>query len=439
MNKKKWKKGLAVALGASMVLSLAACGNSGKEEKKEAKEDSKEIEIRLTSRWGGEETLSQYFNSKIDEFNKMDNGIKIVADNVTDEQQYFDKLSSQFGAGTQPNVFINYGGTGIKDYIEGGVLLDLEPYFAEDPEWKDSFMPLFTNWQDGDATYGVPVMLYQILLYYNKDILSANNLEAPETIEDLEKVCDALVAAGVTPFQLGEGTNFRAGHLLNNLCYKAYGGDICDKLASREINYDSKEMTDMYAIIKKWNEKGYFGENPVSVDNNGEKAAFLSGKSAFRYDGAWFVGEIPGTDVEGSVDVTAFPYFAGKEDLKTNVQGGSGQGFSITDSGDEKINDAAVEVVKFLTSQDYYAGLEKASNGGIYPVKFESDPETKIDDMTVKVKEIVAEATVFRGDMQEVDPETHMLNTVRTALQGLFVDSTPEACGKEIVSLEEEK
>ena len=66
MNKKKWKKGLAVALGASMVLSLAACGNSGKEEKKEAKEDSKEIEIRLTSRWGGEETLSQYFNSKID-------------------------------------------------------------------------------------------------------------------------------------------------------------------------------------------------------------------------------------------------------------------------------------------------------------------------------------------------------------------------------------
>ena len=59
--------------------------------------------------------------------------------------------------------------------------------------------------------------------------------------------------------------------------------------------------------------------------------------------------------------------------------------------------------------------------------------------MTVKVKEIVGEATVFRGDMQEVDPETHMLNTVRTALQGLFVDSSPEDCGKEIVSLEEVK
>lgn len=83
--------------------------------------------------------------------------------------------------------------------------------------------------------------------------------------------------------------------------------------------------------------------------------------------------------------------------------------------------------------------MEKASNGGIYPVKFESDPETEIDDMTVKIKEIVEGAEVFHGDMQEVDPETHMLNTVRTALQGLFLDGTPENCGAEIISQEEVK
>ena len=75
----------------------------------------------------------------------------------------------------------------------------------------------------------------------------------------------------------------------------------------------------------------------------------------------------------------------------------------------------------------------------VYPVKFESDPETEIDDMTVKIKGIVDEAEEFHGDMQEIDPETHMLNTVRTALQGLFLDGTPESCGEEIVSQEEVK
>lgn len=440
--KKRFKQLIAGTLGVTMILSLTACGGGAKESGKSGDDGAskdQEIEIHLTSRWGGEETLSQYFNEKIEEFNALDNGITIVADNVTDEQQYFDKLSSQFGAGTQPNVFINYGGTSIQDYIDGEVLLDLEPYFEEDPEWRDSFLPLFDKWQKDDATYGVPVMLYQILLYYNKDILSANGIEEPKTIEELEAACQKLVAADIVPFQLGESSNFRAGHLLNNLCYKAYGADVAQKLADREMNYDSQEMLDMYTIIQDWNKKGFFGSNPLSVDNNGEKAAFLSGQSAFRYDGAWFVGEITGTEVDGSVDVTAFPYFTDKEDYKTCVQGGSGQGFSVADSGDDAVNDAAVEVVKYLTSQEYYAGLEKASNGGIYPVKFESDPETKIDDMTIKIKDIVDEATAFNGDMQEIDPETHMLNTVRTALQGLFLEGTPESCGSEIVAQEEVK
>lgn len=435
MFKKSIKKGIALALSTAMMFSLVACGGSGKPEEKQEGEN---IEIRLTSRWGGEETLSKYFNKKIEEFNSLDNGITIVADNVTDEQQYFDKLSSQFGAGTQPNVFINYGGTSIKDYIESDMLLDLTPYFEEDEEWKESFLPLFEKWELDGKTYGVPVMLYQILLYYNNDILAANGLEVPKTIEELETVCSRLVEAGVVPFQLGEGSNFRAGHLLNNLAYKLYGGEIADRLASREVNYDSKEMLNLYSIIQKWNEAGFFGENPVSVDNNGEKAAFLGGESAFRYDGAWFVDEIKSSEVSEKAGVTAFPYFEGKEQFKNHVQGGSGQGFSITDSGNKEINDAAVEVVKFLTSKEYYAGLEKANNGGIYPVKFESDPETKIDDMTVKVKEIIDQAEMFKGDIQEVDPETHMLNTVRSALQGLFVGNTPKQCGDEIVALEEE-
>lgn len=425
---KRLKGRILFLLVFALMTSLGACSFGEKAEKDE------DIEIRLSSRWGGEEPLSKYFNEKIAEFNAKNNGIKIVADNVTDEKQYFDKLSSQFGAGVQPNIFINYGATGIKDYIEGEVLLDLEPYFKEDPEWKASFLPLFEKWQNGKHTYGVPVMLYQIMLYYNKDILRESGLEVPKTIEDLEAVSEKLVQSGKTAFMLGESSNFRAGHLLNNLAYKAYGSHVAKKLAIGELHYDGKEMLDFYALIKRWNEKGIFGKNPLSVDNNAEKAAFLSGKSAFRFDGSWFVGDIIGSEAENSIDVAAFPYFKEKEPLKTAVQGGSGQGFSITDSGNKEINDAAVKVVKFLTSKEYYAGLEKVNNGGIYPVKFDSLEETEINEMTVKIKNIVAESKTFGGDLQEFDSEAHMLNTVRTALQGLFLDETPESCAKQIVN-----
>lgn len=445
---KLWKKGAALALSAAMVLSLAGCGGKAGDAAGEAASSdggkqeaagAETTEIRLASRWGGEETLSVYFNSKIEEFNAQNNGIRIVADNVTDEQQYFDKLSAQIGAGTQPNIFINYGGTSIKDYIDGKLLLDLTPYLEADQEWKESFLPLFDKWQTEEGTYGVPVMLYAILLYYNTEILEANQLKVPETIGQLEEVCDTLVKNGVAPFQLGENSVFRAGHLLNNLAYKNYGDGITDSLADRSVNYDSPEMLELYGQIQDWNNRGFFGENAVTLDNNGEKAAFLSGKSAFRYDGAWFVGEITGTEVDGKIDVAAFPYVEGKEQYKTCMQGGSGQGFSVYDSGDQKINDAAVEVVKYLTSEDYYAGLEKESNGGVYPVEFESDSETVIDEMTIKIKDIIGTATAFKGDLQDYDPENHMLNTVRTALQGLFVGNTPEQCAREIVEQEEIK
>lgn len=426
---KRSKKIMAMVMSAAMVLSMTAVTRVEAEGKKD------NIEIRLASRWGGEEPLSVYFQQKIEEFNALDNGITIVGDHVTDEQQYLDKLSAQIGSGTQPEIFIEYGGTRIQDYVESGILLDLKPYLDADPEWKDSFLPLFDKWEFNDGVYGVPVMLYAIVLYSNTDVLKANGLEVPKTFEDLEKCCETLKSNGINPFMLGEQSNFRAGHFLNNIALKTYGPDVVTKLADRTMAYDGEEMLGLYQTIKDFNDKGYFGDNAVGVDNNGEKAAFLSGESAFRYDGAWFVSEINGSAVDGKVQVSAFPSI--NEEYKNVFQGGAGQGFSITDTGDKEKNDAAVEVVKYLTSQDYYRGLEKASNGGIYPVKFESDPETVIDDLTKQVKEVIEPATDYRDDMQNYDPETHMLNTVRTALQGLFVGNTPEQCGEEIVNAEE--
>lgn len=426
---KRSKKIMAMVMSAAMVLSMTAVTRAEAADKKD------NIEIRLASRWGGEEPLSVYFQQKIEEFNALDNGITIVGDHVTDEQQYLDKLSAQIGSGTQPEIFIEYGGTRIQDYVESGILLDLKPYLDADPEWRDSFLPLYDKWEFDDGVYGVPVMLYAIVLYSNTDVLKANGLEVPQTFEDLEKCCETLKANGINPFMLGEQSNFRAGHFLNNIALKTYGPDVVTKLADRTMPYDGEEMLGLYQTIKDFNDKGYFGDNAVGVDNNGEKAAFLSGESAFRYDGAWFVSEVNGSAVDGKVQVSAFPSI--NEEYKNVFQGGAGQGFSVTDTGDKEKNDAAIEVVKYLTSQDYYRGLEKASNGGIYPVKFESDPDTVIDDLTKQVKEVIEPATDYRDDMQNYDPETHMLNTVRTALQGLFVGNTPEQCGEEIVNAEE--
>lgn len=400
--------------------------------KDSGKDDNKPIVIRLSSRWGGEDALAVYFRQKIAEFNAQNNGITIVGDHVTEEKAYFDKLGSQFASGTQPEIFIEYGGTRLKDYVESGVLLDLTPYLDADPQWKNSFLPLFEKWtfSNPKGVYGVPVMLYAIVLYCNQNLLTQHGLSVPANFTELENACATLVKNGVSPFLLGEKNNFRAGHLLNNLVLKTYGPDAVTRLANRSLKYDSPEMLNLYAKIKEFNDKGYFGKNAIGVDNNGEKAAFLSGQTAFRYDGAWFVSDVASSSIGKNVKIVAFPSINQK--YAGAFQGGAGQGFSITKK-DARTNEAAVKVVKFLTSQDYYAGLEKACSGGIYPVKFTSLKDTSINDLTVQVKSVIANATAYKDDIQNYDSETHMLNTVRTALQGLFIGETPEQVGANIV------
>ncbi|WP_428770573.1 extracellular solute-binding protein [Treponema sp. HNW] len=421
------KKILAVVLGMCLTVAVLSAGGT----KDGSKSDDKPITIRLSSRWGGEDALAVYFRQKIEEFNAQNNGIVIVGDHVTEEKAYFDKLGSQFAAGTQPEIFIEYGGTRLKDYVESGVLLDLTPYLDADPQWKNSFLPLFEKWtfSNPKGVYGVPVMLYAIVLYANADLLKQHGLSVPTTFSELENVCAALVKKGVSPFLLGEKNNFRAGHLLNNLVLKSYGPDAVSALANRSLKYNGPEMLSLYAKIKEFNDKGYFGKNAIGVDNNGEKAAFLSGQTAFRYDGAWFVSDVSASPVGKGVKIVAFPGINPKYDGA--FQGGAGQGFSIAKK-DAKTNEAAVKVVKFLTSQEYYAGLEKACSGGIYPVKFTSLKDTVVNDLTIQVKSVIANATAYKDDIQNYDSETHMLNTVRTALQGLFIGDTPEQVGTNI-------
>ena len=134
---KRSKKIMAMVLSAAMVLSMTAVTRAEAADKKD------NIEIRLASRWGGEEPLSVYFQQKIEEFNALDNGITIVGDHVTDEQQYLDKLSAQIGSGTQPEIFIEYGGTRIQDYVETVSYTHLSfnkvvKNFIERTSWQDT-------------------------------------------------------------------------------------------------------------------------------------------------------------------------------------------------------------------------------------------------------------------------------------------------------------
>lgn len=458
------RKALSIALAAMLMISVFAGCSSGSADSagspSEAAETSSTaasgaespaasepaasgdgVQIRIMTRWSDDAPFSVYYRQKVEEFNAENNGITIVDESLSEEAAYLDKLRSSIATGNQPEIFIEYGGARLMDYVEAGILLDLAPYLEEDTAWRDAFLDdVFDKWlyDDYPGTWGVPCQFYSVFLFYNKQLLADNGFEnPPATMDEFRDMCQTMVDNGQQPMTLGEKDNWRGGHFLNNLVMKSYGAQGVEDIASRTMNYDDPRMIELFAIIKEFNDKEFFGPNAVGVDVNTEDADFLNNKTAMRFNGTWFIPQIV-SDYDGdlsNIGVAPFPYI--NEEFKYSYQGGCAEAFSI--SNREETNDAAVQVVKYLTSQEFYQNAEAYCKGGVYVAKFDSLPEAEVDQITIDAKALLAEGKEFRDDIQTYDPESHMLDTVRAAIQGLFIGNTPEQCAEEIVSKEQVK
>lgn len=422
------KRALATILATAMVASLATGVT--------AVQADDDIVITVASRYSAENPDENYYRQKVEEFNALDNGITVEMDNIATESDYLDKLRTSFANGDTPNVFVEYGGSRTLDYLEADALLDLKPYLEEnDSEWYNTFYEGFWGasvYEGYDGIYSVPFKCYVVPLFYNKTIFNELGLEVPTTIDELLEVCAAVKEAGYLPFQAGEKDNYRFGHFHNNLVVKMLGVDAVDQLGNRELAYDSDEMKATYQVMVDMFANGYFGEDVLDTDSAMENEIFKSGKVAMKWDGSWFVpNELFGTDFYDEVGVAAFPY--GDEACASYGQGGASDLWYVSQLGksEEEIA-ASVEFIKYITSPEYYVGLDEVAQT-IVPVKFEKSENSPENPLLDELIEIQNTMTDLRTDVQNYDIASHMLDTVRSSLQGIAMGDDADTVAQNIV------
>lgn len=393
------------------------------------------IVLKVSSKYGGTGANDAYYKQRVEAFNALDNGITVEMDNISTESDYLDKLATSFADGNTPNVFVEFGGSRCLDYVEAGALVDLQPYLDYDRAWADSIMDgiwAATRYDGMEGTWGIPFHLYQVCLFYNKDILSANGMEPPATFDELLAACETLKAKGIQPFEVGESDIYRWGHLFNCLALKTYGTDIVTQLADRSVAYDSEQMIALYQIIKDMFDKGYLGTNPLSINASEEDSLFLSGKAAFKYDGTWFVSTAINSDSYDNIGIAAFPTI--NPDYATVNQGGADMIWYVSklNKSEEEIA-ASVAFVKYMASPDFAAGHVKTAPDTFPFIGYELTGAAADNALLQQAQALMSQTTDYRTDLQTYDSASHMINTVRNALQGLGLNSSAEQCGKEIV------
>ena len=275
MSKKSlWKKFTAGSLAAVMVLSMAACGGKGGEEKKGdavASDDTSQTEFSIM---GGISALSKGYdkNEVLNELQK-NAGISIEWNTMSDSLA--EQVNVRIGGGELPDAFMGVGFSNydLTNHGSDGVFIDLSPYLNE------KYMPNLSKileenpdirsaitMSDG-GIYGLPAgekmgtagigaendySIYTIPQFsmINKKWLDELGLEVPKTLDELHTALKAFadndMSAKVYGNEKGStipmSTGFDQWCWGQNIFYAGFGftnwiNDVCNDLV---LNSDGK-------------------------------------------------------------------------------------------------------------------------------------------------------------------------------------------------------
>ncbi len=237
---------------------------------------------------------------------------------------------------------------------------------------------------------------------------------------------------GIQPFLAGEADNYRYGHMLSAMAVKSYGPEFQDKLAAREFNYDSPEVVSLIQEIKDMQDKGYFGENVLSVDVPAEHTYFGAGDCAFMIDLSRAGAILKDSECfkAKKLHTAKFPYF--DEQYATSNMGGASQNYFVC-TLNKSVNQikASLKVLKWLTSQEFVDELvqEYPSTYSVLPSEGSAD-----NYMFEECTALMQETENYVQELAQVSKNTAELTIVRNALQllGSAIASGMAAAGGEI-------
>lgn len=399
-----------------------------------------DVTITLHTRWDEADVSGPLYQAIVDGFMEEYPGITVECINIPTESEWLNSESVLMSdPASMPNILQEYGGSRVAGYIEQNLIVNMDPYYEQYPEWEERFNSLGTSLVDYssfgyEGTYGVPFTAYQIELFYNEDILNENGID-PASIkswDDLMAACETLKANGVQPFEMGEMDDYRFGHLHSMLNYKTYGCEVAEQLGTREMTYDSEEQIAIYNMIKEAVDKGYLGTNLLGNDDGQERSIFNTGGCAFLFMGTWYCAEDhSGLELFENEKIHAmrFPYV--NEEYELDDMGGGNEGYYVVDTGDPDEVAASVLFLKYMTREDVVNTFVEG-----YPIPMSVNVTSDAGNYLVKeANAIIAETEDVRGDIENYDSATHMINTVRQALQGLAMGQTAEEVGQRIVEM----
>lgn len=255
------------------------------------------IVLNFWSTRGG--TMGDAYTKWVQEYNDTHPGVRVVLENTSGDE-FFTKLTAGFAAGAGPDIY-EMSASFFMDYVNNGLALDLTSFYTQ--KLLDDFLVSSIEGVTVDGKiYGIPTELDLIGLYYNKDMLSAANIEPPKTwtefVDATKKLTTAKVAGCVIEPTKGAYQNFTWYPFM-----WMGGGEAIDKAARKAI-FTGPAVENALQLWRDLIKAGAPQKTPVGTWDFtmlGEKA------TAMQIGGSWGASFLEDTWPDVNIGVVPLP------------------------------------------------------------------------------------------------------------------------------------
>ncbi len=355
--------------------------------------------------------------------------------NITylENEAFKTKLTALLQQGDVPDLFQTWGGGGLRQQVEAGLVKDIT---ADIASWKDTINPGALGMYEVDGkNYGMPFDLGLVGFWYNtKSFEDAGITSLPTTWDEFLTTVQTLKSKGITPIALAGKDTWTGAFYWAYLAVRECGQDKMTQAVTTgdwsdpcfvKAGEDFKQLIDLEPF-----QEGFLAAPWDGAGSGAAAQATYNG--AIQLMGQWLPGTVNansgGSRAMGEgLGWFPFPAVAGAPGDAFDGIGG-GNGFAVGKDAPPE----TVDFLKYLVSLDA-ANRWGALNSGILPTTVGSEPSTT-DPMLSLVLDGRAKAKFVQLYLDQATTPA-LGAAINDAVATLYAGTgTPESVAKAIAS-----
>ncbi len=411
-----------VGTAALALLTAAACGTSGPQESGSAGGSGSTLHLWTLQNEG----INQVQQDAVDRYNDSADATLELTTYVNDP--YKSKLQTAIGSPNAPDIFYNWGGGNLQQYVESDQVADLTAALEAEPDVEEAFLPSVLDVGTiGGSVYGIPMQGVQpVSFFYNTNAFDEAGIdEFPATWTEFMDAVEKLKAAGIQPIALAGSQGWTELMYVEYFVDRLGGQEPFQAIVDGEPGaWKDPVIVEAMQMCRDLVDAGAFGTNYASVnyDNQGSQALLTSDKAAMELMGSWQVTSINDNFPEfieaGSLGWADFPVIDGGSGEPSSIVGNPSNFYSVSSRSDDV--DAATDfLVSEMTSDEYIQGMLDVGQVPAVSGLEDRVSEGTFGDFNTYAYEMVRDADTFTQSWDQALPPD-LSQTMLTNIQQVF-------------------